>query len=383
MSSVSSTTNFESVMATLQEYHQQISAMTLDTYDRQVLLDGLNIVDDLVPFTHYQRRQGIAIMFKILSTTAGVFFLGMHKSLCVVFLEKVEECMEVMDDSEHELRDIIAAFTDANIEVFCSHGIDFTNYFRDGYGNKMSLLYESEDDDYEEDYHEEDDDYEEDYHEYDYNEPEYEQHYSDEDDDDDFDEQQLELEMMAQEQELLAEVHAQEEDYERKEQEKILQNWKNKMVIVHDHLLRRNDPFYSACINSQIKKSEIVREQEFEKQITALTTIIRNELRNSETEDIDEEGVFKVDSNLVENLLECKVDNEMSKIFGCAVNIRYTKNGMGGKCEVFDGTYTHELDTFANVSVMISTLKKEMISECLYDTELVCRDVAGLITTFI
>ena len=373
MSSVSSTTDFESVMSTLQEYHEQISAMTLDTYDRQVLLDALNMIDNFVPFTYYQRRQGLAIMLKILSTTAGVFFLGTYKPLCIVFLEKVEECMEVMDDSEHELKEIIADFTQANADVFSSHGISSTIYFRDGQRDEMMSSFLNED--------VENDDYE---WQNDYDEPEYEQHYSDEDEDDDFNEQQLELEMMAEEQELLAEVNAQEEeDYERKEQEKILQNWKNKMVIVHDHLLRRNDPFYAVCIKSQIKKNEIAREKEFEKQITALITIVRNELRNSETEDIIEEGVFKVDSNLVENLLECKVDNEMSKIFGCAVNIRYTKNGMGGKCEVFDGIYTHELDTFANVSVMISTLKKEMISECLYDTELVCKDVAGLITTFI
>ena len=349
-------------MSTLQEYYQQTSAMTLDTYDRQVILEALNMIDDFIPFTYYQRRQCLTIMLKILSTTVGVFFLGTYKSLCIILLEKVDECMDTIGNSEHELKETIANFIQANADVFSAHGIGFTIYFRDGQRDEMMQSFLSDDEDEEEwqDYHD------------DYYEPEYEQHYSDDDDDNDDDDDQQ-----------LAEINAQDEEYERKEQEKNLQIWKKKMTIVQDHLLRRNDPFYTACINSQIKKNNMVLEQEFERQITALTTILRNELRNSETEDIDEMSVFKVDSNLVENLLECKVVNEMNKIFGCPVYVYYTKNGMGGKCEVFDGTYTHELDTFANVSVIISNLKKEMISECLYNTELVCKDVAGLITTFI
>ena len=370
---MSSISDFLDVTTKLYQYYEQIAAMTLDTYERQVLIDALNMVDDLAQFSSHQIRQGFAIMLKILSTTAGVFFLGTYKSFCKVLLEKVEECMEIVDrDDDYELRDIVANFTQANADVFSAHGIGCIIYFRDGQRDEMmqSLNADEEDQEYEN------------YHEDDFFEPEYEHHYSDDDDDDD---EEFELEMMAQEQEQLAEIHAQEEEEERrrKEEEKILQSWKNRMVIVHDHLLRRNDPFYTAGIDSQIKKKNAMQDQEYERQVTALTTIIGNALRESVNEEIDDKCVFNVDSELVENLLDCKVVSEMSKKFGCSVFVNYIPGGCGGRCEVFDGTYTHELDTFANVAVMIAKLKKQMISECLYDTELVCKDVADLITTFL
>jgi hypothetical protein len=369
---------FLAVTTKLYQYYNQISAMTLDTYERQVLMDALNMVDDLAPFSSHQRRQGFAIMLKILSTTAGVFFLGFYKSLCKVFLEKAEECMDIVHrDDDYELRDIVSNFTQANADVFSAHGIACTIYFRDGQRDEMMQSFWNEDE------YEEDQEYEN-YHEDDFYEREYEHHYSDEDDDDEEIDEELAFEMMAQDQEQLAELHAQEEEEERrKEQEKNLQSWKNKMTIVHDHLLRRNDPFYAAGIDSQIKKKNAIQDQEYERQITALTTIIGNALRESENEEIDDKCDFKVDSNLVENLLDCKVVSETSKKFGCSVFVNYMPGGCGGRCEVFDGTYTHELDTFANISVTISTLKKQMISECLYDTQLVCKDVASLIATFL
>jgi hypothetical protein len=340
-------------------------------------------VDDLAPFSSHQRRQGFAIMLKILSTTAGVFFLGTYQSLCKVFLQKAEECMEIADrDDDYELKEIIANFTQANADVFSAHGIACTIYFRDGQRDEMmkSFLNDEEEEDYDD--YEDEEEYEA-YHEDDFFEPEYEHHYSDDDDDDDDHEFELEMIAQEQEQEQLAEIQAQEEEQRRKEEEKILQSWKNKMVIVHDHLLRRNDPFYTATINSQIKKKNVLQEQEYDRQVTALTTIIGNALRESEDEEIKDQCVLKIDSELVENLLDCKVVDEMSKKFGCSVSVNYIPGGCGGKCEVFDGTYTYELDNFCNVAVMIAKLKKQMISECLYDTELVCKDVAGLITTFL
>ena len=279
--------------------------------------------------------------------------------------------MEIADrDDDYELREIIANFTQANIEVFCKHGIDYTIYFKDGQRDEMMQSFLNDDEEDEEQDYEDEEEYEEAYHEDDFFEPEYEHHYSDDDDDD---EQEYELEMMAQEQ----------EEERRKEEEKILQSWKNKMVIVHDHLRRRNDPFYTATINSQIKKKNALQNQEYNRQVTALTTIIENALRESEDEEIKDQCVLKVDSALVENLLDCKVVDEMSKKFGCSVSVNYIPGGCGGKCEVFDGTYTHELDKFCNVAVMIAKLKKQMISECLYDTKLVCKDVTGIITAFL
>ncbi len=221
---------------------------------------------------------------------------------------------------------------------------------------EMSTLHENQQ------FNEVDENDEEEYDEYENDEEEYDEYENDEEEYDEYDE---------------------EEEYERKEKEKNLQSWKNKMMIVHDHLLRRNDPFYTAAINSAMKKENTMRDQEFERHITALITILGNELRNSNTSDIEEECMFRVESKLVKDLLGCGVDDEFIKKNGCSVYVDYTKDRWGGKVEVFDGTYMHELHTFANVSVVISNLKKEMIAECLYDTKLVCKDVASLITTFI
>jgi hypothetical protein len=88
----------------------------------------------------------------------------------------------------------------------------------------------------------------------------------------------------------------------------------------------------------------------------------------------------------VEHFTECKVENENSKKFGCDVCIKYDDYLLNVTVIIFDGTFIHEFVVLANMPKVIPNLKAEIrkdMAQCLYDTKLVCRDVAGLISTFV
>ena len=96
-------------------------------------------------------------------------------------------------------------------------------------------------------------------------------------------------------------------------------------------------------------------------------------------------NTFSCDYELVEQYTGVKVVDELSKKFGCRFSVTYNNENCSTTVTIFDGVEIHEFDIIANIPSMIPRLKKEIrkdTTECLYDTGLFCRDIAGVISEF-
>ena len=163
---------------------------------------------------------------------------------------------------------------------------------------------------------------------------------------------------------------------------------KYKMKLVHEQLTRRDDPFYSAamrCIEINNEKEENGGwQKENRRRLAILKQIINNYIEETNATYILPETTVKCSHELVSQFTGRSVTEENSKKFGCSVTIDYN---FVSDCEatihIFDGVYYYEYEMIANIPLIVSKLRKEIVTECLYETSLVCRDVARLITSFV
>ena len=93
---------------------------------------------------------------------------------------------------------------------------------------------------------------------------------------------------------------------------------------------------------------------------------------------------FKCDYDLVEILTGRNVSEDNSKKFGCDVHVIY--EGELVEFSVFDGTYNYEYKINIHIPTLIDVLKEDIrkdTTQYLYDTRLVCKDIAGLISSYV
>jgi hypothetical protein len=344
-----SSQSFESVFTELQESYEIIAQMTFETYDKEFLYKSLALVDKI----SLKEQQRIATVFyEILSTTAGTIYLNDCKSLTSDVVEKAQEFMKSIeytlneqDENALKLARTIVKFARVNEEVFLNHGISYTLYegFYDDYDNDY--------DDYEND--DEDDEYRT-FHTF--------------DSDTDFSEDEEEEE--------------EEDVYERYiEIEK--QKCKSKMVLVHEQLLRRDDPFYQTAI-SCIKNKKDWENEWFvghEKKVEVLKKIIKRELELGN--DILNDEYIQIDYKLIEMFTGNKVMDDFKK-FGCNFCLRH--DNIAAAVTIFDGINTHEWDIILDISLLVEQLKEDIRKEralLLYNTRLVCKNVASIISTYV
>ena len=307
-------------MSVLYQYYKQITAMNKNTYDEQIILDAIRIVKELNRLSN--EKQCITIIFKILSTNSGIFFLENNEKFCIYIIKKSQEYMNEIDTDnnvDNKLAQAIAVFTQRNENVFANRYISYTLYY--GYDEQYN-------------------------------------------------------EFIEEQQQIV-------------EEEENLQNWKNKMKIVHDHLIRRSDPFYAAamkCIEINKEKEEnggLLKENR--RRLDILRKIIKNDVIHTNSVPLQSGTYIRCDYNLCEQFTGYKVSEEEIKKFGCSVMIEYNMFTTDCKAtiHIFDGVFSYEYEMNANIPLIVSKVQKEIVSECLYDTRLVCKDVAGLITSFV
>jgi hypothetical protein len=359
-----SSQSFETIMTTAQQHYEQIAAMTYDTYNRNVVIQSFSIINELNNFPRAQMRQVLTVVYKILSTTAGRIFMISSKNFTTAVVLKAKEFMDnipnPVNDTALELARAISKFSRVNEGVFLGHGISYTLY--NGYGeddgeNDCEDDGEDEEDDDEEDGEDEEDDDEEDGEEE-----------GDEDEDEEYD--------MAAYEEYEYDENQEEEDAIEERQR---QFWKNRMTLVLDHLLRRNDPFYQAAISCIKQQNEKVQEDKERQRF--FRDILRRELETGN--EIVDSHYFKTDYKLVEMFTRKKVVDEDSKKFGCSVCVKF--GWSAANVMIFDGTYTYEYEIIIDTQILIEELKEEIrqdTKQCLYDTRLVCKDIAGLISSY-
>jgi len=367
--------NYETKMSDMQEMYLDVKNMTEETYDEKTVIKSMRIISVLGEFPNEYKKTFAAMLFKILTTVAGRIFLKKYEKFTIAVADKAEEFMRVLDDSyktdekSAELAKAISEFSIYNEQVFIEHGISYTTYH--GYDNEYEAQehYPEEEDDYsdDEEYNEDDEVYHEDDEEY-VDQAEYEEYeHAYEDDDEDDEEYE----------------HAE----ELRKQQRMIQSQKDKMKLVLEQLKRRDDPFYQAalaCVKTKQKEWEDGWREEANRHGRVFRNILRRELETGN--EIENDKYFKCDYELVEQFTECKVENEFSKKFGCDVCIKYDDYLLNVTVIIFDGTFIHEFVVLANLSKVMQNLKAEIrkdTAQCLYDTKLVCRDVAGLISAFV
>jgi len=341
-----SSQSFETIMTNIQQEYEQIAAMTSATYNEDDVFESLNIVDELFNLPREQMLKVLTYFYKILSTTAGSIFLKTNRNFTNTMVLKAQEFMDklpypINNDTYIELARAISKFSRVNEDVFLGHGISYTLYY--GYD-------EDEEEEHNEDYEDEDEDDEEEDEEYDmaaYEEYEYDEN---------------------------------EEEEEDVIEEREKQFWKGKMKLVLDHLLRKNDPFYQAAISCIKKQNEKVKEDKERQRF--FRDILRRELETGN--EIVDSRPFRTDYKLVEMYTRKEVVDEDSKKFGCHVCVVY--GWSAANVMVFDGTYTYEYDIITDTQALVDELNEEIrkdTKECLYDTRLVCKDIAGLISSYV
>jgi hypothetical protein len=177
--------------------------------------------------------------------------------------------------------------------------------------------------------------------------------------------------------------------YSEIQDEQAKKAWDIKMKFVHEHLLRREDTFYSEsmeCVKTRQEKKENDWQKENRRQLGVLRNILRREVECNRNYTIGHME-FKCDYELVEEYTGIKVMCEISKKFGCDIEIvYYGKVACEADVIIFDGTYTHEFEIVANIPLILSKLSKEIKIEreqALYDTQLFCRDIVSIISNYV
>ena len=339
-----SSQSFETIMTNIQQQYEQIAAMTSATYNENDVFESLNIVSELFNLPREQMLKVLTYFYKILSTTAGSIFLKTNRNLTNTMVLKAKEFMDklpypINNDTSTELARAICKFSRVNEGVFLDHGISYTLY-------------------------------------YGYSEDEEEEHNEDDEDNEDYeDDEEEEYDMAAYE----------EYEYDENEEEDVIEErekqfWKGKMKLVLDHLLRKNDPFYQAAISCIKKQNEKVKEDKERQRF--FRDILRRELETGN--EIVDSRPFRTDYKLVERYTRKEVVDEYSKKFGCHVCVAY--GWSAANVMIFDGTYTYEYEIIIDTQILIDELKEEIrqdTKQCLYDTKLVCKDIAGLISSYV
>ena len=193
--SQSSQVDYDAKMNDMQEMYENIKSMTEETYDKNTMIESLNIISVLPDFPSQYKKSFVAMVYKILTTVAGHIFLKTYKNFTIAVMTKAEECMRKLEDTyktdvqSAELAKAISKFSIYNEQAFIEHGISYTTYY--GYDNYYEAQehYPEEEDDYysdDEEYNEDDEVYHEEdevYHEDDIEEyEEYVHGYEDDDD---------------------------------------------------------------------------------------------------------------------------------------------------------------------------------------------------------
>jgi hypothetical protein len=294
-------------------------------------------------------------MYTFLNTDEGSQFLRSSRRITEILMYFARGLMEKIDDNlqiDLNLSREISLFSRKNQDIFVEHGITFTVYY--GYD-------EEEEDDEEEDEEEEEDDEDD----------------EEEDDEDDEDDDWVGYEEFMQNLQEVEEV---------KQRRKAKQEWDNRIILVNEHLRRRNDPFYVAainCVKTVQKKKENDWLNENTRQLRLVKNILRREMETGR--EITSGNEFSCEYELVERYTGVKVADELSRKFGCRFFVTYNNENCSTTVTIFDGVEIHEFDIIANIPSMIPRLKKEIrkdTAQCLYDTTLFCRDIAGVISEF-
>ena len=336
---------FESVLNFLQESYCRIVFMTQETYDEYTVTLPLRIVLDLNKYTEEEQKRALVYVYKILNTNAGSILLNSSRYLTERMITKAEEFMSnvvIESDLDTDLTREIVKFSFKNERVFVAHALNYVLYY--GYGEN-----EWEDD-------EQDD----------------EQDDEEEDDEDDEEEEELN------DQQLIEALAAYDEKILRKQQ----QEWRDKMVLVHEHLRRRNDPFYVAALKMNQEKKENEEAREKRRQLRVLRNILRRELECGKLYSFLIS--FKCDYELVEQYTGVKVVDDFAKKFGCDFSVRYGKADKV-TVRIFDGVYFYKYKLTADMPTILKEVRKEIrndVAQCLYDNG-VCWDVAGVICQYL
>lgn len=311
--------------------------------------DIVYMIDDLKTIldsdsTEEECKYAFIDMYTILNTDEGSQFLRSSRRITEILMYFACGLIEKIDNNlqiDMNLAREISKFSRKNQDIFVEHGITFTLYY--GY-----------DDDADE---------EEEYDEDDYN-----------DDDDDWVGYEEFMRNLREVQEVKQMIKAKHE-------------WDNRIILVNEHLRRRNDPFYVAaidCANTVQKKKDDDWLNENTRQLRLVKNILRREMETGR--EIVSGKAFSCDYELVEQYTGVKVVDELSKKFGCRFSVTYNHANCFTTVTIFDGVFTHEFDIISNIPLMIPRVKNEIrkdTAECLYDTRLFCRYIAGIISEFI
>jgi len=312
------------------------------------MIDDLKTVLDS-DSTEEECKYAFIDMYRVLNTDEGSQFLRSSRHITEILMYFARGLMEKIDDNlqiDSILSREISLFSRRNQAIFVEHGITFTVYY--GYDDE-----EEDEGDDEDDEEEDDEDYEE---------------------DDDW----VGYEEFMQNLQEVEEV---------KQRRKAKQEWDNRIILVNEHLRRRNDPFYVATINC-VKTVQKEKENDWLNENTRQLRLVKNILRREmETgREITSGNEFSCDYELAEQYTGVKVVDEFSRKFGCRLVVTYNNENCLTTVTIFDGVETHEFDIIANIPSMIPRVKNEIrkdTAECLYDTGLFCRDIAGVISKFI
>jgi len=282
-------------------------------------------------------------MYTILNTDEGSQFLRSSRCITEILMYFARGLIEKIDNNlqiDMNLAREISLFSRKNQDIFVEHGITFTLYY--GY---------DDDEDEEEEY--------------------------DEDDYNDYDDDWVGYEEFMRNHREVQEV---------KQMIKAKHEWDNRIILVNEHLRRRNDPFYVAainCANTVQKKKDDEWLNEKTRQLRLIKNILRKEMETGREIVSGEE--FSCEYKLVEQYTGVKVVDDFSRKFGGRFSITYNDVDCSTNVTIFDGVETHEFYVIANIPLMIPRLKNEIrqdIAQCLYDTGF-CSDIAGVISEFV
>jgi len=378
-------------MQTIEALYQEISLMTDSTYDKQKIVDTINLGFKIVEYE--DKCRGTEYLFKILTTSAGRIFMLNHRNLSVTIARKAEEFLNQLRDNiephKVSLRNTINTFIVDSLVVFQHHNIhifgenqdeEFLNQLRDniephkvGVRNTIntfivdSLVGENQDEEEEEYEYLEDD-------------PEEAEEF--------FDEAEYEEYEYPEEEEEVDEVDEVDEEEQEAQRRLILARQKHEGLLkqAHEEMKRRNDPFFQAAMKvikeKQKKYFEDCKEEE-KRQSAVFRNIIRRELEKDTI--INPRVSFKCDYKLAELMTGSKITNKMTQIFGSSVELDYDEELMNVTVYIFDGDVNHHIVVRADMRAMITEIKKEIrkdMAECLYDSGF-CKDIAGMISTYV
>ena len=342
-------------MRTLEALYQEISHMTTETYEKNKLVEAINLIVDLNDTE--EKYTATEYLFKILNTSGGRIFMIHYRNFAEISARKAEEFLNKLRDNTEphkvSLTNTINIFIVDSLEVFHLHNIHLEG-------------------DYGQDEVEEEDEYE----------------YLEDDPEDEaeefFDEAAYEEYEYPEEDE---EAYVDEDEQEAERRLTIIrEHHKGLLKQVHDEMRRRDDPFFQASMRvlkqQQKKYWEDCKEEE-KRQSLVFRNIIRRAMEN-ETE-IKPGVSFKCDYEIVELLTGSKINDSMTQILGAYVKIDYDEDLMNVGVYIFDGEFNHDFAVLADMKSMVPELYKEIrkdTAQCLYDFGF-CRDIAGVISAYV